>query len=135
MSVTIYRSTDRVKIKVGELVFTLAPLSYAQKAEIKGLSSKIISGEEVTNGMMVYYKSIQFSLKDIEGLIDVDGNKYELNFDERGISPECMDDLFNMEFNEKLMMCAYNMVDQIPKEIIDPSTGKVLEGAEIIKGK
>lgn len=135
MPVTIYRNTDRIKVKIGELVFMLAPLSFEQKSEISALSSKIEQGELVTNGMLVYYKSIQFSLKDIEGLVDSDGNKYELQFNERGITTECMDELFNMEFSHQLMVSAYNMVAQIPTKIIDPATGQEMEGVEIVKGK
>lgn len=135
MSIVVYKTTDRIRIKIGELEFKLAPLTFDQKRQCSQ-SSRVESGKLIEDGLMTAYKSLHFSVKEVKGLINPDGTEYKLSFDDNNnITQDCIDDLFNFEFSERLMIACYNLVSGIPKVIIDPVTGKPIEGVEIVQGK
>lgn len=129
----IYRLSDRVSVKIGELVFKLAPLSFTQKAEILDCK-KIVAGEEILDRIGATKLAIKYSLKDVEGLEDIDGNKYELDKDDSGnLSDSCIDELLNVEVAPSLITTCFNFLNGVPSHIVDPETGKKLKGVEIIK--
>lgn len=122
----IYRLSDRIKLKVDDLVVTIGPLSIHQKSSVEGLASS-------AGVLKASLLAMKYGIEDISGLIDKDGLEYKLPLDENGnLTDEAIDDLFNMESSYKLVAIALNLINNIPNEFIDINTGKKLEGVEFI---
>ena len=126
----LLRKTDRVKVKIDELELEMAPLSFAAKMEINEVL--IGAGENDLNASMNASRiAMKHSIKSIKGIECLDGSKYVLEFEGDLVSDECIDDLLNLEHCPKLMIASTAFLKDIPSEILDPSTGKKLEGVEI----
>ena len=125
----IYKISDRIKVKVGGLTVKIGPLTFDQKAEIQALAT---SGD-FKKSLQSAKLSVKYSVKDIDGLEDAEGNKYELSTDEEGLSEDCLNELFNLEESEKLSMMSLGLLQGIPKQFTNPFTGEPLEGVKIVK--
>jgi hypothetical protein len=128
----IYRKTDRIPVKIGDIVVQLAPLTIHQKTEVQQtLLQSRINGDirEATRGITL---AIQYSLKGISGLVDSDGNPYALKFSNDILEEECVSDLLNMEFHDKLTLVCIGLVKGVPTEFTDEN-GKPIEGVEVVK--
>ena len=126
----IYRTSDRIKIKVDSLTLTVSPLSYEQKCRIQ---AEVAKGD-LTSAMNGAKLAIKYSLKSIEGVKDWQGNSYSVMLDESGyLQDECIDDLFNLEEVPKVTGVCLSLLSGIPQEFVDPGTGKKLKGVSIIK--
>ena len=51
------------------------------------------------------------------------------------LSNNCVDELLNLSESPELQYVAMTLLTGIPKEFIDPTTGKPMEGVEFVKGK
>ena len=120
----IYTVEDRVKIKIGELVVSISPLSFKQKMEIQ---AKI--NENASEGTLL---AIRHGVKKVEGVERSNGEKYELSFEDGLITDICANDLLNMEMGGVIATACVNLIQGIPKELVHPETGKPLEGVEIL---
>ena len=123
----IYRTSDRIDVKIGALVVKISPLTKYQKEKIQTLSldEKLIDAAG---------EAIKCGIKSIEGLKLADGSDYELSFDDNNeLLDECVDDLMNLEECGKLTSVCAALVNGIPKEFINPYTGKKIDGVEFIK--
>jgi hypothetical protein len=126
--VRIYSKTDRIKVKIDEVVFTISPLSYKQKIEVQSLFT---SGKQFEGSIL----SIRMAVKDIEGVEDAQGNAYKLKFENELISEDCIDDILNIENSMKLQLTCAELINGIPKEIIHPITGEVVKGINFLNNK
>lgn len=123
----VYRTSDRLKVKVGGLVFKISPLSKYQKEKIQTLS--------IENKLMQSAATaIQCAVKSVSGLKDKDGEDYTLELDgNKELTEECVDDLMNLgEAPELATICAA-LLNGIPQEFVDPYSGKKLKGVSWIK--
>jgi hypothetical protein len=129
--IRVYKRSDRISVKVDGITVKLAPLTLAQKTEIQ---QAMLSGinksdlKESTRGIML---SLKYSLKGIDGLDDVDGNKYQLEFQDDELTDACVDDLMNLELSQKLAYVCSNLVKGIPKSFTDHN-GNLLDGVELV---
>ncbi len=134
MAVKIYKSTDRIPVQIGELVFKLAPLSYIQKMEIYSLQTKV-GGASIEDAAKAAFLAIKYSLKEVIGLESaVDGSVYELEFEDdskKALKDDCVSDIFSLEEKNTLITCMFKFIESIPKEIVD-SEGKPLAGVKIL---
>lgn len=130
----IYKRTDRIKVRIHDVTVTLAPLSFDQKTE----AQDIMLRGSVQKNMQLLSKGIaslvKYSVKNIEGVEDADGNPYKLEFDGDSLSDSCLDDLFNLDIQDKLQAACLSLVKGIPKEIVDDK-GQPLEGVVILSDK
>lgn len=122
----IYRKSDRISLKIDDLVVKIAPLGVHQKAMIQqamleGQAEKSV--EKATKGILL---ALKFGLKDISGLEDADGNPYQLQFDEDGLTDDCIDDIMNIQQKDKLILACSTMANAIP-------TSFKIEGVEFIQ--
>jgi hypothetical protein len=129
----IYKTTDRIKVKIDEVTVSISPLTYEQKLEAKILVAEGRAKRDarmLTSGLIYLLKN---SVKEVEGLENADGSKYELSFeaDQKTLTQECISDLFNIKLHEKLVMVCTNLIGVIPTEFVDDS-GKPIEGVSII---
>lgn len=124
----IYKRTDRIAVKIDDVVVKLAPLTLDHKIQVQ---QAMLNGhqksdlKEATRGISL---AIKYSLKGIEGVEDSDGNPYKLEFDdESNLSDSCVDDLMNVEFMEKLALVCSSMAKGVPNNFDQ------LKGVELVK--
>ncbi len=101
----VLRKSDRVKFKIDEVEFTIAPLSYRDRIELS-TSVKQSSGEVVSNYLEQTLMMIKKCLKNISGLKDFEGKEYLLVFNvlnEAGDFGDLTDDCA-----DELLMCFQN---------------------------
>jgi len=96
----VLRKTDRVKFKIDEVEFTIAPLSYRDRIELS-TSVKSASGEVVSNYLEQTLMMIKKCLKNISGLKDHDDKDYNLDFDGEELTNDCSDELLMCFQNSK----------------------------------
>jgi hypothetical protein len=127
----IYRTSDTVALNLDGLVVKISPLSYKQKMDVQ---AEILTGD--TRGAMnAAALAVKYALKDIQGLEDSEGNPYQLKFENGKVADECWDDLQNIKEGQKLIMVCLNLMNSVPKDFVDPNTGKKLEGVSLIKSE
>ena len=126
----LLRKSDRIKVQVEELELEIAPLSFAAKMEVNDV---LVSAkpEDLSASMKASRIAIGHAIKSIKGIETLDGEAYELKFENEKLSDECIDDLLNLEVCPKLMIVCSSLLGWIPNEVINPATGKALEGVEI----
>lgn len=123
----VYTKNDRIKVKMNDLVITLAPLTYMQKSNVQNeINKDPMSGSVLT---------LKYCIKGIDGLQNVDGSKYELQFENEMLTDEAIDDLTNIHGIESLYIAALNLVNGVPEYFYNPMNGNKLEGIEIVKNK
>lgn len=127
----IYRTSDRIKVKIDDTVVTIRPLTYHQKAEIQSHFLGFTQGD-VTKATEAMVSAIKYAVTGIEGIEDCDGRPYELEFDCDALSEDCVSDLLNIEISDKLQQVCSSLLHGIPKGFVDNS-GKPIEGVEIVK--
>lgn len=127
----IYKRSDRIPVRIDDIKFKLAPLSFDQKTEIQQLSLAGRKGD-YSKGVLAIKLSMQHSIKAIEGLEDAEGKPYELKFENGSLTDECMDDIFNLEVTSKLILVCSSLANGVPHEFQN-TDGKKLEGVEILK--
>lgn len=126
----IYRKTDRLKLKIDNIEVTISPLSLHEKTEIQQMMIEAKARGNIGSLTGSIVKAMKYSIKGISGLIDSDGNKYQLDFDEnKNVSDESIDDLMNIELGEKLQMVCSSLLGGIPKSFVDDK-GQPLAGVE-----
>ena len=127
----IYRMTDRIPVKIHDMTVKIAPLSYDVKSVCQGL---ILNGSH----MAAAVHALKNSVKGIAGLENADGSDYELEFENDQLTDQCIDELLNVQGSDEMQLVAISLLQGIPKEFTDPSTGKPLDGvsfAEAPKSK
>jgi hypothetical protein len=126
---TVYRTSDRIDIKIDSVVFTVSPMDYKTKADIQ---SNVIAGR-IMDAAVVALKN---SVKDVKGLKNYDGSQYSLEFDENKIlTDECINDLLNISESDKLSLVAVSLTQGMPKDQFTDDKGRPVEGVSIVKRK
>lgn len=123
----VYRTTDKISVRIDDIVVKISPLSYDQKTDIQML---LVSGDPLSV-VKAAKESIKFAVKEISGVEDSDGNVYELEFEDGALSNACLDDLLNIDPEDKLSLVCTSLLQGIPKGFNDPQTGKPIEGISI----
>lgn len=125
----ILRLRDRVNLQIGEVKFTLAPLSHFQKQELAECT-RIKDGEEIFDLTKAQALYIKYSLKGIDGVENYDGTKYELEFENGALTDDCVSEVLCIEQKKELLTAAWQILNGI-QELIDPVTKKPLEGVDL----
>lgn len=128
----LYRTSDRIDVKVDDLEVVISPLSFAQKTVIQN-SVLEQTAEGATKGAAL---AIKYSVKGIRGIKTMDGKDYEVEFDSDGnLTDECLDDLLNISHSQKIMIMSLNLINGVPKEFVNPETNEKLEGVSFLGKK
>jgi len=123
----VYRKSDRIKLKVGELEVHMSPLTFAEKSTVQEYIME--------NPMKGSLHALKCAVKDIQGLKLPDGSEYELAFENEILTDECVDDLTNIQNVDELFIACLDLINGVPSEFRNPMTGEKLEGVEIIREK
>lgn len=109
----IYRSTDRIPVRLGDVVLYIAPLTHGQKIALNSATT-IRSGKEIIDGIKMAFLAIKYAVKGQEGIVDSLGNKYELQFTANGeLEDACVDDLMGLDHAEDLAVICVKLIDGI----------------------
>jgi hypothetical protein len=135
MKMIIFKKNDKVSINIDGIEFKISPLTFHQKSELQTHMVKAVGGN-MDEAMTSVRKSLKYCVKDIKGVhyIDEDDVKreYQLEFEEGYLTDDCLDELLNMPFSNKLNSVCAAMLQGIPEEILD-ADGKPIEGIKIKK--
>lgn len=110
----IFRMTDRIPVKIGELTVWFGPLTYDQKAEINGLV-QMRSGEEKVDGYRLAFLSLKYGVKGVDGVKDSEDKPYQVEFEESGmaLTDDCTMDLIGLGDSQKVIMAVTRLVNEI----------------------
>ena len=122
----IFKMSDRIKLQIKGVILKLSPLSFAQKGEIHACT-KMNGGVEEQDTIRMTFLAVKYTVKEIEGIIDSYGNKYQLDFDGDVLSDNCVNDLLNLEICQEVGISALNFLNGIPTKICD-QFGKEIPG-------
>jgi len=118
MAITVYRSTDRIKIKIHDVELIVKPLSYFEKSQVEGILFKE-GGVIRENSILALAKLIKYSIKEISGVNNLDGTPYQLSFDADGsLLESSIDELMNMGISNDLTIVLFGIRNSIPNEIV-----------------
>jgi hypothetical protein len=119
----IYRLTDRIPCKIGELTFWLSPLSYEQKMNLLECK-KMEGGKEVVDGHKRARLSLKYGIKKVEGLSCADGSPYVPSVGPDGILvDEAVDEIMGLDCLNALVTVCVGLLNGVS----DPK----LEGVEV----
>lgn len=118
---------DRIKVKVGEVVFHLAPLSNQHKSEVASFT-KVSGGVEKLDLFKSQHHYIKHSLKLIENLKDFSGDEYKLEFEGDCLTDDCVSEIFGLQERDKLLMAAYAVLNGVTDEMLEK---EVIEGVSL----
>jgi len=125
----ILKIKDKVKLTIGDVIFTLSPLNYMQKQELAECT-RIVDGSEVFDLLKAQVYYIKHALKAVDGIEDYNGDKYELEFENDSLTDECVSEILCLEEKEKLTVAAWQILNGI-KDLVDPVSGKKLAGVKL----
>lgn len=109
----VYKTTDRIPLKFGEIKVWISPLSFEQKTNILA-ATKMKSGVEVSDPSKQTFLSLKYGVKEIEGLKNPDGSDYRLELDENGVlTDECLSDLIDLEYFPKLSEICIKLINGV----------------------
>lgn len=112
----VYKTSDKIPVKIGDLTFMLSPMKWAHKQEIADLIKKR-SGNDVLEPVKEAFLTLKYSVKAVRGAKCADGTDYELPIDENGIATdEGVEDLFQFDSVPSLITVALTWFDKV-KEI------------------
>ena len=121
----IYRTTDRIKYKIGEVEISISPLSVHDKTILHTYVTKAQSGD-VESLMRASSLAVKFAVKDINGLENSDGTAYELQFENNQLTDECVDDLMNIQESTSMITVCGQLISGIPSQL--PKGVSLVEG-------
>ena len=124
----IYKTSDRIPVKIDDVEFKISPLTFEQKSIISSCV-KTVAGETVYDGSRAAFLGVKYAVKEVKGITHGE-EEFELEFDDGVLSDECVNDLLNLELNEKIIITCTNLLCGIPDKIIDTTTGTPLVGVE-----
>lgn len=124
----IRKTTDKVSVKINDLVFKISPLTFDQKCSVQTL----LASGGAASILKASKLAIKYAVKDVEGLQNQDGSKYEVKFDEEGLSDETIDDLSNTEINDNLNYICITLLNGMPKRFEHPVTRQPLPGVSYV---
>ena len=131
----IYRKQDKLTIEIEGIEFKLSPLTFNQKSKLQSHMMKAMQGD-MEEAMMSVKESLKFCLKDMKGVFYIDENgdqrEYQLQFENGDLSEDCLDEVLNMPFSNKLNSVCSAMLQGIPEKIVD-AEGNEIQGIKIKK--
>lgn len=140
---TIFRSSDRVKLTIGEITLTLSPLTYGQKIEAGALTRTQKGGVQRVDMAKLAHLFVKCTVKGIKGVQNADKSEFELDFEEKDfeerlgkkttsvLTDECAEDLIEgLDINPNITLIASQLITKIP-DYIEDAGGKKIKGVKL----
>lgn len=131
MAIKVFKTSDRIPVKIGDAVFYLAPMSQEQKLDLMTCMSKEGSSQ-IDNLTKTSFLVMKYTIKDVKGIEYADGSPYKLEMDDKGLTDACISELMNTEISINLILACQSFIKGVPKEILDPQTNEKLKDVEIL---
>lgn len=126
----LYRTSDRLKLKVDDIVVHLSPLSYLEKAMVE---------EEVRKGTTIALTTaaamaVKYAVKGVENVFLPGGEEFFVELDEEGkLTDQCVSDLLNLQMYDKLISISLNLLNGVPKRFTNMETGQPISGVSFVE--
>lgn len=108
----IYKPSDRITLKIGDVSLKISPLTALQKVSLMSLS-KMVGGKEVADTSMMAMMTIKYSVKEISGVTATfsDGSDFSLSYDPDGtLSDDALTSLMQILDNGTLTQIAAQLL-------------------------
>jgi hypothetical protein len=126
----IFRTSDRIPVKIDTITVTVAPLTFDQKTELQTVM--LSASKDPMNAVRGARLAVKYAVKKVDGLEDMDGVRYDVELGEDGLlTDDSVDTLLNMQEYPKLIAVCSQLISGIPQGIVDPSTGKAMAGVSM----
>ena len=127
----IYKTTDRIAIKVDDITIKIGPLTFAQKSEVMAM---MVKGQKESDYLLLnqaILKSVSYAVKSVEGFKDSNDEDYKLKFDDS--NTDCLDesslnDLANCAYSEKILGICSKLLQGVPADF-------KIDGVEVVEKK
>ena len=126
----IPRLGSKFKVTIQDAIFTVVPLTYEKKAEM-GNFTKIVAGREIVDTQKVSHFLIKHSIKSLEGVTDLDGEKYELEFDGDCLTDNCASEIGQMLIASEIQLACMAVSGGHYDKVINPINGETLDGIKV----
>jgi hypothetical protein len=114
----VYRLSDRIKYKIGEVEIQISPLSVHDKSVLHGYMHRAQNGsiEALMEGSA---QAIKFGVKSISGVEDSSGKPYELKFEEGKtcLTDDCVNDLMNLTQSPQMITLCSQLIAGVPSQL------------------
>lgn len=129
-----------IKLQIDDLKLTLVPLKYAEKSELFSEYTNDLESSYAEQALdRLNFNTLKRSIKDVEGLVDQDGDVWLPEFDDGTgyLSDRCLEDLLGLEVRDSLVRAVTAFLNGFPKngEIVCPLTKQVLPNVKILTSK
>ena len=118
------------------LKFTFRQLTYKEKNKIASLTTEFKQGQAVIDSSLNCFYVIKYGLVSVEGLKDSSGENWKPEkVNEDGIevnADSSIDSLLNSKVTNGLVWAANSMLEGIPDKIINPLTGREIQGVSVV---
>ena len=129
----IYKPSDRILLKIGDISLKVSPLTALQKANLMSLT-KMSAGREVADTSLMAIMTIKYSVKEIYGVdaTFADGTEFALSYDPDGtLSEESLTAIMQILDNGTLTQIAAQLlttgVQSIKVPGVEVDAGKSVE--------
>ena len=129
----IYKPSDRILLKIGDISLKVSPLTALQKANLMSLT-KMSAGREVADTSLMAIMTIKYSVKEIYGVdaTFADGTEFSLSYDPDGtLSEESLTAIMQILDNGTLTQIAAQLlttgVQSIKVPGVEVDAGKSVE--------
>jgi len=111
----IYRTSDRIEIKIDDFKIKIKPMSFEEKSQVIAEIQKAQSTKDMASLQKASLMPIKLALKSIEGVEDINGEPYSLQFDENNhLTDECLNEVLSL--SEKLTQVCMTTLNGLPNE-------------------
>ena len=111
----IYRTSDRIEIKIDDFKIKIKPMSFEEKSQVIAEIQKAQQTKDMASLQKASLMPIRLALKSIEGVEDINGEPYSLQFDENNhLTDECLNEVLSL--SEKLTQVCMATLNGLPNE-------------------
>lgn len=132
----IYRTSDRIPLKIDDVVLTIGPLTQSQKLEVQSLMLKGRASGDIETATKGIIQAIRYAVKDINGVKDSQNNDYKLSKETVNgsdiLTQECAEELLNLEISGKLVLVCSTLSGGFTTTFTDEK-GLPLVGVEVVE--
>lgn len=133
----IYRPSDRITLKLGEVTLKVSPLSALQKANLMSLT-KMSGGKEVADTSLMAIMTVKYTLKEVSVLDATfpDGSPFSLTFDPDGtLTDDALTCVMQILDNQVLVEIAAHLLTSNIEKMSIPGVEIVTSGGVDAKKK
>lgn len=129
-----------LEIEEGEdkILFIFNQLNYFARNKIATLTTSYRNGKLVQDIGLVCFYNVKFGLKDVNGLVDDNGQPYQLEFEDdqkQALTDNCVDEIMGSEISSQLILAASNIGSKVPAVVLDPVTSEPVKGIKVVEQK